>query len=98
MAYRKTKSGLYVSDTRAEYTANFVESLNHTKAQWHGEPFELLPWQREIITDIFGTVDPVTGYRQYDMAYIEIPKKQGKSELAAALALYLMAADGEYEA
>ena len=38
------------------------------------------------------------GYRQYNTAYVEIPKKQGKSELAAAVALYLLAGDGEWGA
>jgi len=98
MAYRKTESGLYIDDAGANHVVNFVRNLRHTKAQWHGKPFELIEWQEEIIRDIFGTVNPKTGYRQYDTAYIEIPKKQGKSELGAALALYLMAADGEYEA
>lgn len=47
--------------------------------------------------DVFGTVKE-NGYRQYNTAYIEIPKKQGKSELAAAVALYLLAGDGEWGA
>lgn len=98
MAYRKTEAGLYINDAGADHAVNFVQNLKHTKAQWHGKPFELMEWQEEIIRDIFGTVNPKTGFRQYDTAYIEIPKKQGKSELGAALALYLMAADGEHEA
>lgn len=59
--------------------------------------FELLPWQDNIIRDLFGTIKP-NGYRQYNTAYVEIPKKNGKSELAAAIALYLTCGDNEYGA
>ena len=41
-----------------------------------------MQWQKEIIADIFGIVDD-EGHRQYQKAYIEVPKKNGKSELAA---------------
>ena len=73
----------------------FINSLKHTKGVWFGKNFNLLPWQDKIVRDIFGTVKD-NGYRQYNTAYIEIPKKQGKSELAAAIALYLLAGDGEW--
>ena len=66
----------------------FIESLCHTKGTWAGKPFELIDWQEQIIRDIFGTLKP-NGYRQFNTAYVEIPKKQGKSELAAAVALLL---------
>lgn len=75
----------------------FINSLKHTKGTWHGKNFELLPWQDKIVKDIFGTVKG-NGFRQYNTAYVEIPKKQGKSELAAAIALYLLAGDGEWGA
>lgn len=75
----------------------FINSLKHTKGVWYGKNFELLPWQDKIVRDLFGTLKP-NGYRQYNTAYIEIPKKQGKSELAAAVALYLTCGDGEYGA
>lgn len=59
--------------------------------------FELLPWQDKIIRDLFKTVKD-NGYRQYNTAYVEIPKKNGKSELVAAIALYLTCGDNEYGA
>ena len=62
-----------------------------------GKPFELIDWQEQIIRDVFGTIKP-NGYRQFNTAYIEIPKKQGKSELAAAVALLLCCGDGEERA
>ena len=81
----------------ADRAVAFINSLKHTKGVWYGKNFELLPWQDKIVRDIFGTLKP-NGYRQYNTAYIEIPKKQGKSELAAAIALYLTCGDGEYGA
>lgn len=56
-----------------------------------------MDWQEQIIRDLFGILKP-NGYRQFNTAYIEIPKKQGKSELAAAVALLLTCGDGEQRA
>lgn len=82
---------------KAERAVKFINNLKHTKGVWHGVPFDLLPWQDKIIRDIFGTVKE-DGYRQYNTAYVEIPKKNGKSEIAAAVALYLTCGDGEWGA
>nr|DAY93488.1 MAG TPA: Terminase large subunit [Caudoviricetes sp.] len=81
----------------ADYAVNFIECLCHTKGTWAGKPFELIDWQEQIIRDIFGTLKP-NGYRQFNTAYVEIPKKMGKSELAAAVALLLTCGDGEERA
>lgn len=81
----------------ADFAVSFIECLCHTKGTWAGKPFELIDWQEKIIRDIFGILKP-DGYRQFNTAYVEIPKKQGKSELAAAVALLLCCADGEERA
>ena len=81
----------------ADFAVNFIECLCHTKGTWAGERFELIDWQEQIIRDIFGILKP-NGYRQFNTAYIEIPKKMGKSELAAAVALLLTCGDGEERA
>ena len=81
----------------ADYAVGFIECLRHTKGTWAGKPFELIDWQEQIIRDLFGTIKP-NGYRQFNTAYIEIPKKMGKSELAAAVALLLTCGDGEERA
>jgi phage terminase large subunit-like protein len=78
----------------ADRAVLFINQLKHTKGEWFGKNFTLLPWQEKIVRDIFGTLKP-DGSRQYNTAYIEVPKKAGKSELAAAIALYLTCADGE---
>ena len=92
----KQKSSVY-DKSAADYAVAFIENLCHTKGTWAGKPFELIDWQEQIIRDLFGTLKP-NGYRQFNTAYIEIPKKQGKSELAAAVALLLTCGDGEERA
>ena len=81
----------------ADYAVRFIECLAHTKGTWAGKPFELIDWQERVIRDLFGVLKP-NGYRQFNTAYIEIPKKNGKSELAAAVALLLTCGDGEERA
>lgn len=81
----------------ADFAVAFIEALKHTKGRWAGKPFELIDWQEQIIRDLFGIVKP-NGARQFNTAYVEIPKKMGKSELAAAVALLLTCADGEQRA
>ena len=79
---------------KADRAVTFIENLCHTKGKWAGTPFWLLPWQEQLIRDIFGIVKP-DGNRQFRTAFVEIRKKLGKSELAAAVALYLLYADNE---
>ena len=79
---------------RADHAVNFIQSLKHTKGVWAGQPFLLFDWQEKIIRDLFGTIK-ANGYRQFNTAFVEICKKAGKSELAAAVALYMLAGDGE---
>ena len=79
---------------KADRAVTFIENLCHTKGKWAGTRFWLLPWQEQLIRDIFGIVKP-DGNRQFRTAFVEICKKVGKSELAAAVALYLLYADNE---
>ena len=87
----------HYDEAKADRAVRFIQNLCHTKGRWAGKPFILLPWQEQIVRDIFGIVR-ADGKRQFLTAYVEIPKKQGKSELAAAVALYLLYADGEASA
>jgi phage terminase large subunit-like protein len=99
MAYKYTPSPFMLETShydkaKADRAVAFIENLRHTKGKWAGKRFLLLPWQEQIIRDLFGIVGE-NGKRQFLTAYVEIPKKQGKSELAAAIALYLLYADNE---
>jgi len=76
---------------RADEVIEFLSVLHHT-GDFHGQPFKVLPWQEEVIRNVYGTLKP-DGTRQYQYAYLEVPKKNGKTELTAGLLLYHAACD-----
>ena len=71
-----------------------INALCHTKGEWAGQPFDLRPWQEDLMRRLFGTLRP-DGTRQYRTAFLEIPRKNGKTELGAAIALLMLCGDGE---
>ncbi len=86
--------GLHFDEVSAAKAVRFIRLLSHSKGEWAGRPFEPSPWQRFIIESLFGWKRD-DGLRRFRTAYIEIPRKNGKSTLAAALGLYLAFGDGE---
>ncbi len=79
----------------ADRAVNFIEALKHSTGEWAGKSFKLMPWQeQEIIRPLFGTLNP-DGTRQYRTCYVEVPRKNGKTETGAPVALYLLFADDE---
>lgn len=83
------------AETRVTLVLRFIEDgLRLVKGRWAGAPFRLEPWQREIVCDLYGTLDE-HGRRRYREALIGVARKNGKSSLAAALALYHLCFDGE---
>ena len=87
----------YFDEEAADRAVNFIEKFcTHVKGELAGKAFILEKWQKnDIVRPLFGWKDKETGLRKYRTCYVEIPRKNGKSNLAAALALYLMFADGE---
>ena len=87
----------YFDEEAADRAVNFIEKFcTHVKGELAGKAFILEKWQKnDIVRPLFGWKDKDTGLRKYRTCYVEIPRKNGKSNLAAALALYLMFADGE---
>lgn len=82
------------SVAHADRAVKFFEAQRHTKGRFAGQPFVLLPWERQIVRDVYGTLR-ADGRRQYRYVYVEVPKKMGKSELAAGAGLYQTFADHE---
>lgn len=82
------------SKEKAGWAVEFISRLTHTRGEWAGQPFNLQKWQEKIIRELFGRVQR-DGMRQYRTAYIEVPRKNGKTELAAAIALFMLFGDGE---
>lgn len=73
----------------------FCGVIHHWKGTFAGQEFELLPWQYFVTGMMFGWVEKSSGLRKYKDVYLEVPRKNGKSFLAAAIGLYLLVADGE---
>lgn len=78
----------------AEHVLTWFGFLRHSKGEWAGETFILEPWQQFMLWVLFGW-QRADGTRRFRTAYIEVPRKNGKSSLAAGIGLYLLLADGE---
>lgn len=101
----------YIFDeSKAAHAIDFIELLPHTKGEW-GRTSELIRlelWQKFIVGSIFGWVkkgllndiglESARRVRRFDEAYIEVARKNGKSELASGIALYMLAGDDEFGA
>lgn len=84
----------------AEKVCEFVQLLPHTKGKWarERERIKLEPWQKFIFSCVFGWIHKKSGCRRFTEAYCEIPRKNGKSVIAAGVGLYMLCADGEFGA
>jgi phage terminase large subunit-like protein len=84
-------------EDRAARICAFLELLPHIKGKWAREKRLLVldPWQCFIVTTVFGWVHRETGLRRFREAYIEVPRKNGKSLVSAGIGLYMLSADGE---
>ncbi len=98
---RCTRRGAHYCAPRADRPVKFfAELLLHTKGPYRRTPFRLEPWQEhEIVRPLFGEVLWSAEYscyvRRYRIAYVVVARKNGKSELAAAIQLYLLIGDDE---
>ena len=80
---------------KADRVVNFISNLKHSTGEWAGKPFTLLPWQEKIIRKLYGTLNP-DGTRQYRNFWLEVGRKNGKTELGAGgIALPLLYLDDE---
>lgn len=93
---RAVLEGCRFSVRTGEHAVGFFQCfLRHSKGEWAGKPFELLPWERdEIVMPLFGW-QRADGTRRYRRAGIWVAKKNGKSSLCAGFSLYLLIADNE---
>ena len=81
----------------AEYYINFIQDLKLSKGKAAGKNIILLPWQQFMVAMLFGWLEKREGewVRRFRKCYIEIPRKNGKSTIAAAIALCYFVADQE---
>jgi len=82
-----------MTETQAARAIRLVNQLTHTKGPFAGKTFDLRPWQVRILKQLFKTQKD--GRRQYRTCLLMLPRKNGKSELCAALAIYFLLFDGE---
>lgn len=78
----------------ADHALEFIQNLTHTTGEAAGRKFILEPWQVFIVANLFGFIGQ-DGARRFSRAYVEVPRKNGKSTFASALMLYGLLADGE---
>jgi phage terminase large subunit-like protein len=80
-------------ESQADRAIRLVNQLTHTKGPFAQQSFDLRPWQKQILRKLFKTRRD--GLRQYRTCLLMLPRKNGKTELAAALAIYFLLFDGE---
>lgn len=85
---------------KAARVCRFIERLPHSKGKWarKKETIRLEPWQIWILACTFGWLRKADGLRRYRVLFVVVPRKNGKSALAAGIGLYMLCADGEYGA
>jgi phage terminase large subunit-like protein len=79
--------GIYLDIPSGERPVHFVQKLKHTKDKWAGLPLLLEPWQMFILFNLYGW-KKANGKRRFRTAYVEVARKNGKTALAAGVALY----------
>ena len=105
MARKKTKranvssdkpgNGFYFDEAEADRAVEFcAKYLSHVKGEWAGKPLTLEDWERDFVRALFGW-KRADGTRKYRKALLFIARKNGKTLLGAAIALYLLFADHE---
>ena len=85
----------YIDVSRARRVIRFVNSLPHTSGKFARKPFNLRRWQRRYLIKLLATCDKDTGVRAYNESLFFIARKNGKTELIAALALYFLFCEPE---
>lgn len=86
--------GLHFDERAARLVVAFFGVVRHGKGEWAGKPIRLEPWQQMILWILFGW-KRADGRRRFRTGYVEVPRKNGKTLLAAGIGCYLLVADGE---
>ncbi len=95
--FSKKSSKYYFDEGSAERVCKFIELLPHVTGDWakRKEKIKLEGWQCFLYTTVFGWKIKETGNRRYRTVYIEVPRKNSKSTMAAGVALYMLTEEGE---
>jgi phage terminase large subunit-like protein len=94
--FKELSKKYYYDKNKAEEVIDWIEKLEHVEGEWAGQKFILADFQKDdIIRPVFGLLEYKGGPRLIKECYIEIPKKNGKTTLFAALEDYMLLGDGE---
>ena len=94
--FKQLSKKYYYDAKKADGVIKWIEDLHHFEGEWAGQNFILADFQKEdIIKPIFGLLEKKGGTRLIKESYIEIPKKNGKTTLLAAIELFMLLGDGE---
>lgn len=85
----------YFDEGAADEALSFFTYLRHSKGEWGGQPFILSPWEQFIIYCVYGWKRKKDGFRRFTNAYVEVPRKNGKSTMAAGIGFYMLDGDKE---
>tara|TARA_R110002072_G_scaffold239153_1_gene396919 strand:- start:46406 stop:48028 length:1623 start_codon:yes stop_codon:yes gene_type:complete len=86
----------YYDEATATKAVGFIEKFcTHTKGKLAGKPYILQDWEKEFISNLFGWKVKATGLRKYTEAFLQIPRKNSKTTLSAAISIYMLVGDGE---
>ncbi|MBR3280934.1 MAG: terminase large subunit [Clostridia bacterium] len=93
----KIEKHTYIFDEKkAHKPIEFIEKFcRHSKGKWANKPIVLELWQKALVEAMYGFIDKETKLRKYRKVVLFVGRKNGKSTLASALALYHLTADGE---
>lgn len=87
----------YIFDeSKANRPIKFIEAFcRHSKGELAGKPLILDLFQKAYISALFGFIDKDTGHRRYTESFFFVGRKNGKTTMLGAIALYMLMADGE---
>ncbi|WP_270593699.1 MULTISPECIES: terminase large subunit [Butyricimonas] len=91
------EKGIFWDERAAMKALEFFSLLRHYKGKWAGAEFVLEGWQCFVVASIFGW-KKAGGVRRFNVGYLEVSRKNGKTQLAAAIGLIMLLADGEFGA
>jgi phage terminase large subunit-like protein len=89
------RDDIYFDREAADHAIDFFGYLKHSKGKFAGQTFVLSDWQRFIVGSLFGWKNTIDDLRRFRSAYIEVPRKNGKTTLLSGIALYMQVADNE---
>ncbi len=86
----------YYDKKTANKAVRFIETFcTHVKGKIAGQPYILQDWEKDFITNLFGWKIKENGLRKYREAFLQLPRKNSKTTLSAAISLYMLMGDGE---